>query len=676
MNTITTYQNRFKNIASRLGYSGQAVEVLVQMLAQAVYIEEVENIIYMQEASLEKANLENSKIQKCVDQMYSVYRGLCPRVVMKLKPTKYLELNPYDKIIDSQNFTVHYLGYYKASLNSAATATTNTEIIDGSEGSGSTSSSTTTTSDSTSTTDEFTFHYGDDEEINSSSDPITVGESETSWSSPYLDSTSLGGTITAVDYTLSNTYVASSVVGVETDGVWSQEFTWSECGYLKVTATVTYTTNSGDSSTATSSYILYREPTDTSTSPDHTIEDTDNYTGEWIYSSYTMYPAETNSDIIIIKALIAPKRSGENLTIKKTINSTNTFYVDCTTSDLSNDMWVKINDSSEFAPTTRVFSDHILEGKIFDLTLPSYASRLYVANYFQEDDTERDSGEIEGITTSTTIQAQYYGFSELSSYNTNELKRLQFKGTELVEFEDYTDESGNLLPNLFLVQEGIGEYEEVGGLCYIAEVPKDTINTIHYKANRDRYSTSILRSNSDLGIILEDTFPDIVVSGGTNALFTSSTSSIPNVTIYYIPKDYNITIKDSEIEEFLSDKLAYYIVESTVSVTTGDLIQANFTIDLEIYNNSSDYSFSDDITQNILEDNYEKKFNIVFDSDTLEEIKALISKLDYVKKVSSIEVSYSDSSGSLAQEDIDEFDEGTYYFTIEATISAKVTETT
>ena len=113
MKSVQDYIDRYKGVVKNLGYAGESADILIQLLANASWIGEVENASYMAESSLEKASLINSKIQHCVDMMYSVYRGACPRVIMKIKPTKYLTLNPYDPIIESSNFRIYYLGYYK-----------------------------------------------------------------------------------------------------------------------------------------------------------------------------------------------------------------------------------------------------------------------------------------------------------------------------------------------------------------------------------------------------------------------------------------------------------------------------------------------------------------------------------------------------------------------------------
>ena len=115
MRSLQDYINIYRGIANKLNLQGDSVEVLSQMLANASYISEVENITYAQEASLEKSTLVNSKIQHCVDNMYSVFRGSCPRVILNIKPTKYLSYNIYDEVVSSNSFKVYYLGYYDKS---------------------------------------------------------------------------------------------------------------------------------------------------------------------------------------------------------------------------------------------------------------------------------------------------------------------------------------------------------------------------------------------------------------------------------------------------------------------------------------------------------------------------------------------------------------------------------
>ena len=116
MKSLSDYTKILRDTATNLNLHGESVEMIVQMLANALYISEVEHITYSQEASLERATMENSKIQHCVNQMYSVFRGSNPRVIMSFKASKLFQFNPHDEIIKSNNFKVYYLGYYDENL--------------------------------------------------------------------------------------------------------------------------------------------------------------------------------------------------------------------------------------------------------------------------------------------------------------------------------------------------------------------------------------------------------------------------------------------------------------------------------------------------------------------------------------------------------------------------------
>lgn len=584
MKTIQDYINRYNTVARNLGYSGESINILIQLLAQASYIEEMENATYMREASLEKSSLINSKIQHCVNNMYSVFRGSCPRIIMKIRPTKYLNLNPYDKIIESQNFDVYYLGYYKV---------TDTE-----------------------------------------GNIIIGGDSE--------GSVVQGGSLVSAEEAMKSS--SSKVIDVSCNSTF------------KNTDTPIETINPSDNLTI-DELLAYSD-----------------YTGSWEYSASSFYPAEEDnpSGVQIIIGFIAPKRIGEVLTIDKTINANNTYYVDCPLDNLSDDLYIEIN--GQRVDRTRIFSEHVLNYKIFDLTLPSFGSRLYVANYFK-DTVERDSSSVVGIEKNTKVFAKYFGFSKLSDYNENELKRLRFKGANLVPFDTVQDKEGNIYANPFLVAVGCEELNGNPGVCLIEATDRDDINTIHYKANRDRYVNSIMRSNSDIGTVLEETYPNIIKSGGTSHLFSVSSSEKKNssIDIYYIPKESEILLSESEIEKFKKEKRAYYIITTNISINPGTRYVATFNIDLDLYKHNSENDYDKKIGKEILQDNYEKKFNVVFNDQCLREIESLITKNSEVKKINSLSVSYTDESGRNVYIDPDLA--GQYYFDIKYSITTSVTTT-
>lgn len=621
MNTIQSYIDRYTDLGKNLGLTGESVNALSQMLGYASYISEVEHASYMAEASLERASLMNSKIQHCVDNMYSVFRGSCPRVILKVKPTKYLTLNPYDAIIESQNFRIHYLGYLKVVDEDG-------NII---RGGGIMSSQAMEDSNS-----------GDEDE-----------DSETS-----------GRVVNLVS--------SSRIADISNpDEATAQEDIKDEA--IKNSVTYRYTAEEAKHATI-----------------DELLAD-DRYTGSWEYSAATFYPVldedleeteedDTVSGVQVIICLLAPKRIGENLTIQKTISTANTYYVDCIANNLSDDMYVKVGgidkngETSDMSvqPKTRIFAEHLLDHKIFDLTLPSFGSRLYLANFYK-DTIGRDSQDVEGITPNAEVFAQYYGYSELDDYNLSELKKIQLKGTEFLPFLEIYDDEGNVYPNPFLSTFNTTEFEGQEGLCYIDAVPRDDINTIHYKANRDRYVNSILRSNSDIGVVLEEAYPEIVKSGGTSYVFNANTSSTRYSTIdlYYIPKQETVLLTQEQIEKFRNEKRAYYVITSTIYVEPGHKFTASFNISLDLFKSGSE-DWEQLIGKDILASEYEKKFGVTFDKDTLKNIETTISKISNVKRVSDLSVVYTDSGREVTEEYIKEKYGNNSYFEIKYSITTSV----
>ena len=166
---------------------------------------------------------------------------------------------------------------------------------------------------------------------------------------------------------------------------------------------------------------------------------------------------------------------------------------------------------------TRNFSEHITGAKVFDMTLPSFGSRLYVADILRSGAYKRDTIETQA---NVQVSALWYVYSLLSSYNQAELKKLMIKGSMPVSFGSSFQ----------------GFTEVAPGLILVSESSRDTVSTIHYKANRDRYVNSIIRTNSDIGPILEETYPECVRNGGTSYQFFNGSSGT-GLIIYYVPQD-------------------------------------------------------------------------------------------------------------------------------------------
>lgn len=472
MKSLQDYIDTFRSIATNLNIRGDSVEVLIQLLANASYISEVENITYSQEASLERASLMNSKIQHCVDNMYSVFRGLCPRVILNIKPLKPMSFNLFDEVVIGNTFKLYYIGWYNERKCSIG--------------------------------DKLSYDDGID------SAPLSI-------------------------------------------------------------------------------------------MPGSNEENTETYK---------------------IVCILAREVVNKSWTLKED----NTYYVDCINEDLSNDISVEVTEkagvSKEKKSVTTDFSEHILNGAVFDLTLPTFGSRLYLPGTREGKDTN--------YGPNTVIEAKYVKYTTLSSYNESDLKKINLKGAKLIKPE--------LEDNKFWSSRGLNEF--IPGVYLVKESSRDSLVSTHYIANRSRYTNTIIRSNSDLGDLLERTYPDNIYPGGTKSTYTND-----ELLLYYIPKDSNIFITDEEKDKFSESRRAYYIADD-IKIHEGDEYTAIFDIEVELYQSDSVSDNIDSILRT-----YERRFDInfldspdetsIYNMSSYGEIETLISKIPNVKKIRSLNVSYS-----------------------------------
>ena len=494
MNSRQDYINIYRKIATGLDLYGDSAELLIQLMAESTYISEVEHVVYMQEASLEKSTLLNSKIQHCMNDMYSVFRGSCPRVIFRFTPTKYFDLKPFDELVVGNGFKVYYLGFY---------------------------------------------------------DPDKSGKDAKG-----MDSVALMSGFT--------------------------------------------------------------------------------------YGPKIIPPSLSGNDEYTIIGLLAKETSQGNYS---TVES-NTYYVENLGEDLSSDMWCKINDS--YWPVTRNFSDHITDASIFDLTLPNFGSRLYVADILRSGAYKRNS-----ITTQANISitALWFKYSMLDSYNPAELKKMVIKGTTPKSFNGVFQ----------------GSTEVSTGLILVPESSRDTVTTIHYKANRDRYVNSIIRTNSDVGTVLEETFPYNIKTGGTSyQFFTGSSGS--GLRLYYVPQDDSKLLTDEQISYFRKERSGYYVTSNLI-ITPGKKYTAIFNLNLELY-------YSDSVDQEVSEllSNYQYKFGINL-GEKSDEIKGLINKISNVKQISGFYITYlSESGNTLSDSEVEEMYDylDSIYYEIDYIINSRV----
>ena len=180
-------------------------------------------------------------------------------------------------------------------------------------------------------------------------------------------------------------------------------------------------------------------------------------------------------------------------------------------------------------------------------------------------------------------------------------------------------------------------------MIVVEEGSRDTVSTIHYKANRDRYVNSIIRTNSDVGIVLEETFPEYVKTGGTSYKFTGVDDG-SSLEIFYVPKNEKNLLREEDIVKFRETKSGYYVTNNLV-VTPGTKYTAVFNLDLELYQATS---IEEEVRDILYE--YEDTFDINLEEKS-EEIKSLISKISNVKQISGYDIDYVDGNGQVLDEE-------------------------
>ena len=184
--------------------------------------------------------------------------------------------------------------------------------------------------------------------------------------------------------------------------------------------------------------------------------------------------------------------------------------------------------------------------------------------------------------------------------------------------------------------------------------------------NRDRYSNSILRSNSDIGALLEETFPDKVLEGSTSYMY-SVRDKESELSIYYIPVSRSDLLRTSEIDKFIDTKKAYYVT-SNLTIVPGIEYTVKFIIDLELYKMNDD-NYEELIGTEILKKKFENQFNLSFDD--LEEVNSEIYKIPNVKRILSIKVEFI-GEGEDKVVDLGDIDFERTYFKVKSEITAGV----
>lgn len=395
--------------------------------------------------------------------------------------------------------------------------------------------------------------------------------------------------------------------------------------------------------------------------------ETQEYT--WTYEMGHFMGNDQESTYYIV-GFLAPQK----WTARNTTNLYDNYYIESPAEaiNLSNDVFVSIDRGGtiDHPVASRVFADHINDPKknVFDLTTTDYGSRIYFIDYVINElewgsTWYPSTGNPNDGSSNVGASVTYYEYSKLDDYNLSELQKLQLKGADLVPYNVEED-------RIFLY--GKRGWPEKG-LVFIPETSRDLLTTIHYKANRSRHLSTILRSNSDVGHILEELYPEKIQSGRTYYEFEVH-GDVSRLIIYYIPMDSGNLLTEAEIREFRNKRLAYYVIDEEdvdggIQVYPGIEWKAKFNISLELYKNVSENYYST-IKEKL--ENYENKFNIVFSDELINEIKADIAKIPNVKNILEFNLNFEDSVGNIIESVNEaEFPDSVYY-RIESSVSTVV----
>lgn len=107
MKSIDEYKSSIGKLASDLGIQGDHVTILTNMVAYALYTNELNLLRYTKEQSLTNSNFLASKIQHAMDRMYSVYRGKNPVIELSFYATKAKKFEIGDVVYESGDYYLY-----------------------------------------------------------------------------------------------------------------------------------------------------------------------------------------------------------------------------------------------------------------------------------------------------------------------------------------------------------------------------------------------------------------------------------------------------------------------------------------------------------------------------------------------------------------------------------------
>ena len=625
MKTTQDYYSVLKGIEARLGITGATSEILAQLLSQALYYSEVENISYSQEASLERASQENSKIQHCVDRMYSVVRGTCPRVLLKFIPSKVFSWTIGDAVVETSYFKLYYESYWdpqkKDWCNSELTVTpTDSEpkiikCIISKEFLGGTQ----TVTAANTTFVEFPWSDLSNDELVSIDGQLY--ETTRLFSKHVEDPEKTVFDLTIPDFGLRiyapDLLKANSTVAIAVHRYCHlSDFTESELKNIRFRdGDLTAFDQDADRDLLSSLSATYEFPGIICLeASDRDPLTTVHYKANRERYSSSVY--RSNSDLAYLLAEEYPeyvktttyKFTGLNSTVEENKTKYYTFIPQQQT----------IKEESLLKGSKKEGSDGILSITAAPGVTTS-TSELKIKD---------------GVSYSSCIvlaSAETYIEADSQFPLVRNIIRLEGTGKWTITY------SGKLFvkTNLFLDSK-----------TYESEV----LETIELES-QSPYLYLYGDSANVYDIVLETLETEVKYSR------LSQSDVVNTLSLYYIPFNSGIYLSDSQISDFISKKRGYYITDN-INVYRGTKVKATVNIKLEIYSNM--VSIESDVSD-IIDSGYSDQFNL--DLETQKDyMKALLQKISNVKIISKIDISYQTESGdSLSWDQIKPNLDTTYF---------------
>ena len=360
----------------------------------------------------------------------------------------------------------------------------------------------------------------------------------------------------------------------------------------------------------------------------------DNETKEFIESGVTIYPGGDSYSKTIICAL-----SQYEVQDTWKISSDNLFFhtvqksKDRQFAKLSSDYTLFISDTEdgEYAQveTTRRFSEHERLNYFLDLTLPGFGVNIYYPKVYGDIITRRSE------YSDKWLKIKIFENLSLSDINPGDLTGLMIPGSVPVETPDDIIRS-------FDSSDTISHTTK--GLIYIYESGYDSMESIHYLANKNRYSGSYLTTNSDLSFLLSETFPNKIRQ--TDGVLCKFDEGSNDIVLYYIPTNASLEITNSEKNKFIGEQGSYFITKN-IDIKRATRYNAKIILNLDLYTSSN---LTEDI-DNLLK-KYQYKFGVNLGNKNNQtpdylEIKSLISKINEVKYISDMNIIYTDINNNV-----------------------------